>query len=79
MASKRVTGLKWRKVKGEWRAGPFMLVPQHKPDDGWHFVYMWEPLAERWTLIGGEELDAAKRACEILASRILGARANANR
>lgn len=85
MASKRVT-LKWRKVKGEWRAGPFRIS-----DLGAHLVngrfavyavttggkLYRRYMANFATFLHSEK--AAKRACETLAARIVGAMTNANR
>lgn len=79
MPSKRVT-LKWRKVKGEWRAGPFRISDLR----GAHLVNSFAVyavttggklyrryMANFATFLHSEQ--AAKRACEKLASRILGA------
>ena len=85
MASKRVT-LKWRKVKGEWRAGPVRIS-----DLGAHLVngrfavyavttggkLYRRYMANFATFLHSEK--AAKRACEPLAARIVGAMTNANR
>ena len=72
MASKRVT-LKWRKVKGEWRAGPF-TVWQRIVDDRWDTRI--DTGSNEWPCVvyPCETESEAKRACERLAARILGAK-----
>ena len=72
MASKRVTMLKWRKYKGQWRAGPFAIEVFYQSarpanvyiDDAHQDDSFWDSF---------ETLDKAKRACEKLASCISGA------
>lgn len=69
MASKRVK-LKWRKVKDEWRAGPF-TVWQRIVDGLWDTRI--DTGSNEWPRVVYRCDTEAKRACEKLASRILGA------
>lgn len=64
--------LKWRLVKGEWRAGPF-TVWQRTVDDLWDTRI--DTGSNEWPRVvcWCETASQAKRACEKLASRILGA------
>lgn len=68
-ARKRVV-LKWRKVKGEWRAGPF-CIGQYP--GGLIRAWIDCPSDLQRVVNSAASVDVAKRACEILASRILGA------